>query len=278
MNKFIFESYSFDIKPENYNKYYLYRYFSKFDRLKSFLTDGIYLSRADKFSDHLECVDYDNLIEINKRKDFIRLNREHNPHISSLDLEKYKNKADSELDLLADKIQDQQQKYHITCWYITNDDVENELMWKSYGKDYLEDNKGFLVKINLKDFISHLPQISILNENLGKVIYGTVSYYNFNENKNIQKVKYTGFRKHSSFKDESEFRMIYKNNFLKIMDTVFLKTPKSFYWDITIIAHPEYELDEYECNKKQLEKDFEVSLELSKLYIWYKLKKNKILG
>lgn len=268
----IFASYQFNIKRENFDKYYLFRYFQNITRLRSFLEDGIYMTRSDKFTDHLECIDFKNLLKINRYKDYVKLLPEHNLYYSIEELSSHIRKSQDILDDLAIGIQKNQQKYHISCWYISQNEIENELMWKSYGKDYKNNSKGFLIKISLKDFLSNLEQISFLNDCYSKITYGSVAYYNF-EDKEIKKLKYTGFRKHLAFKDESEFRLIYKNHTQEIKEHMFLKLPNSFYADLTIIAHPEYDEIEYHELRKEFEDSSEKSIELSDLYIWYKLKK-----
>ncbi|MCW2258684.1 MULTISPECIES: DUF2971 domain-containing protein [Sphingobacterium] len=270
--KFGFNSYNFDIKQENYDKYYLFRYFPSLNRLESFLTKGIYMTRADKFSDQLECVDFNNLVEISKRKNVVSLLPEHNPHMDIGDLQNYINKTINELDEIAVNINNEQQKYHISCWYISQNQIENELMWKSYGTDHNNKQKGFLIRISLKDLMSNMIMLKKLNPELSSIVFGSVAYYDFNNEKNIQKIKYTGFRKHSAFKDESEFRLIYKNENLPIKDDIFLKLSKSFYNDISIIAHPDYDLNDYHKIRRKIETDFEQSVQISELYIWYKLK------
>lgn len=267
------ESYNFKIDKENYKKYYLFRYFPSYERLESFLKNGIYLTRADKFTDNLECVNYENLIQINKRKNFNRLLPEHNPHLTHRELSELIEKANLELQVLAEKIEIQQKKYHISCWYLSQHKNENELMWRSYGFNYNNGKSGFLVRINLKDFIENLNSIQHINNQISNLVYGSVSYYDFNNDNSIQKVKFTGFRKHVSFKDENEFRLIFNSKCDNSLENIFLKIPNSLYYDTTIIAHPNLDLNEYHKIRTKLESNYDISLELSEIYIWYKLKK-----
>lgn len=267
-----FTSYNFDIKSKNYGKYYLFRYFPSLERLESFLNKGIYLTRADKFSDNLECVNYEVLSQIEKWKHYESLRPEHNVHLTDEELTDLKKIAALKLDEIASKINRDQKKYHVSCWYISQHETENELMWRSYGVNHKKNSKGFLVKFSLKDFMDNLARVQLLNKQLENIVYGSVAYYDFNNPANIQKVKYTGFRKHFSFKDESEFRLIYKNNSNEIIDDLFLKLPKDFYHDISIIAHPDYELQEYQEIRDYIEEHYSESVQLSGLYIWYKLK------
>lgn len=273
------QSYNFRIDKNNYKSYYLFRYFPSFSMLEKFLKHGLYLTRADKFSDNLECVNYNDLLEIKKNKDYVRLLPEHNPHLSDKEFQYYINRSNRILEELAVKIAEHQKKYFISCWYISKQENENELMWRSYGANCQQNCKGFLVRVSLDDFIDELSKIESANPHISKLIYGNVSYYDFNKENNIQKVKYTGFRKHESFKDESEFRLICYDNESTFNDNNYLELSRWFYEGIRISAHPEFSLTEYHDFRVDLESKFDVSLELSELYIWYKLKetlKNRI--
>ncbi len=236
------------------------------------------MTRADKFSDHLECVTYDRLLEINDLKKFIDLPLQHNPHLSKDQLAHYINNANHELTELAEKINKEQSIYHVSCWYISQNENENELMWRSYGFDKEANTNGFLIRISLNDFISHLNTIESLNPELPQVVYGSVSYYDFNKKASIQRIKYNGFRKHISFKDESEFRLVYKNQNVQTVENIFLKLPRSFYDDLRITVHPDYNFNDFEKIRDKIEQEFDQTLNLSELHIWYKLKeklKNK---
>lgn len=266
------QSYNFRIDKKNLKNYYLFRYFPSFLRLESFLTHGLYLTRADKFSDNLECVNYDDLLEIKKNKDYVRLLPEHNLHLSSKELQQYINQSTAILEKLAVKIAEHQKKYFISCWYISKQENENELMWRSYGASYKQNCKGFLVRVRLDDFMDELSRIESSNPHLSKLVYGNVLYYDFNKENSVQKVKFTGFRKHESFKDESEFRLISYGKEPTSDDDNYIKLSKWFYSGVTISAHPEFTLNEYHDFRINLESKFDVSLALSELYIWYKLK------
>lgn len=267
-----FQSYQFAIDKSNYSQYFLFRYFPSYQRLESFLINGIYMTSADKFSDHLECVDYNSLLETIKQNAFAQMRAEHNPHMVKNEFNESITAANEKLEKLANKIYCRQKVYHISCWYITQNDCENELMWRSYGGNTNTDDHGFLIRINLKDFISHIPWMKSHNPH-NNIIYGNVSYHDFNKKTSIQKVKYTGFRKHKAFEDEKEFRMVYKNEAGRPIENLFLRVPISFYQDISIFAHPLYDLENVAKLRETLESKYKVSLEPSSLYIWYQLKK-----
>jgi len=261
-----FQPYNFTIKSD---EYYIYRYFKSFHRLEEFLEKGIYLSPATEFTDGLECVDKETIVQVNKWQNYQELWEENNPHVSPFELSKLKEEANNNLRKLAISIAEMQKKYFISCWYLPDKSHENELMWNSYSH---LDEYGFLIKIKLKDFLEHLEQSMFLNEDKGKLIYGIVQYFDFNKEENIKKIKYTAFRKHNSFSDERELRLVIKDYSSRLVPPMYLKLNKSFYQDISVFVSPRASYDDYvEIRKKVIDK-FEIDLHQSELSVWYNLK------
>lgn len=256
----------------NRDQYYLFRYFPSFDRLKSFLTDGIYLGRADKYSDNLECVTKNIMVEINRINGFQELESEHNPHLTPVELNNEKVKFRRKMKELADELILNQKKYFISSWYIEQSPIENELMWRSYGSN--KGDKGYLLRVNLKDFLGHLESSISQPENkhLPKLVVGQVKYFDFTNNENIKEVKYAGFRKHFSFKGESEFRLLIKTeNTSETSESMYIKLRNSFYDDTLIFCHPNTDHDEYIKLKNEI-RPLGIDLSVSKMNIWYKLR------
>ncbi|MGY3054234.1 putative Zn-dependent protease [Pedobacter sp. UYEF25] len=97
-----------------------------------------------------------------KGNDYRELYPEHNPHLSIEKLNGLKNEFQEKLRDIANTLKLNQKKYFISCWYISNTKLEDELMWRSYGKgsEEKEPTEGFMIKINLKDFIQNLQSLS----------------------------------------------------------------------------------------------------------------------
>lgn len=264
-NEFL-EPYNFTIKSEDY---YLYRYFKSFQRLEQFLEKGIYLSQANKFKDGLECVDKETILQVNKWQNYQELWEEHNQHVPPSEFSKLKEEANSNLQKLAISIAEMQKKYFISCWYLPDKSHENELMWNSYSSS---EEYGYLVKIKLNDFLEHMESSVSLNEGKGKLIYGIVQYYDYNKEANIKKIKYTAFRKHNSFSDERELRLVIKDSSSKLVHPVYLKLSKSFYHDISVFVSPRANYNDYVETRKRVINKFEIDLHQSELSIWYNIK------
>lgn len=268
----LLEPYNFTIKSEDY---YLYRYFKSFERLEQFLEKGIYLSPANEFTDGLECVDKATIVQVSKWQNYQEVWEEHNQHILPVELLRIKEDAKSNLQKLSISIAEIQKKYFISCWYLPDKNHENELMWNSYtsSREY-----GFLVKIKLKDFLEHLEQSVFLNEEKGKLIYGIVQYFDFNKEENIKKVKYTAFRKHNSFSDERELRLVIKDDSSRLTNPVYFKLNKNFHQDISVFVSPRASFEDYVGIRKKVINKFEIDLHQSELSVWYNLRhySNKI--
>lgn len=272
-------SYRFNIKENNLDKYFLFRYLSCKEHLESFLQNGIYMAQADSFSDQLELIDFESIQSLNNCKDVDRILKENNPDMDDNEFELIKKNANQTLKDLAFKLKVKQKYYHISCWHISDRENENELMWRSFGKRILmKDSKehvienGFLLKITLRNFLENLNESFGKNSEINGLIFGYVNYYNFNIISSIKKVKYLGFRKHISFKDEREFRLIHKNNSL---ENKFIKINNRFYEDCMIFAHPECELDYFNQLREEINKKYQKQIQLSELNIWYKLQQKK---
>ena len=235
-------------KKENLTGLCFYRYFPNIERLTSFLIDGVFMCRADKFSDNLECIKKDIIDELNS-----------NSYI---------------IEDLAQKVITEQKKYYISCWYFPDSNNENELMWKSYGNT--KDNEiGFLVKINSLEFINSLEDIYNLNRNsIVNLLYGTVRYFDFNDSKSIRKIRFTSFRKHICFKDEREFRLVFKDEGSIIKDKLFLKLPKKLMNEFEIFAQPSCSKIDFDKYSNELKAKFQINLKKSELDIWYNLREN----
>src|SRR5690606_23140134 len=100
---------------------------------------------------------------------YVRLLPEHNPHLSDKEFQDYINRSNRILEELAVKIAEHQKKYFISGWYISKQENENELMWRSYGANYQQNCRGFFVRVGLEDFINELNKIESANPRISKL-------------------------------------------------------------------------------------------------------------
>lgn len=257
----------------NRGQYYLFRYFSSIDKLKLFLDNGIYLGRADKYSDNLECVTKSIMEHINSINGFEELIPEHNTHLTKNQLNNLKVEFRNKMKGLANELRASQKRYFISSWYIEQGPIENELMWSSYGSK--KDTNGYLIRINLKHFLENLELLlsRTENEQFNKLVVGQVRYFDFTNNENFKEVKYAGFRKHLSFKGENEFRLLIKTEHLtEPKESMYIKLDKSFYEDVHFFCHPNTDHDEYLVLEKEVNA-LNINLNMSTMNIWYKLRK-----
>lgn len=260
------EPYYFTISS---NKHYIYRYFKSCDRLQQFLENGIFMSSACSFSDGLECIDKETIKKVKHLHNYQELRPENNPDYTSDELAKIKDNSYKKLKDLSLNIEEEQKKYFISCWYLPDSEHENELMWKSYGTS---EEFGYLVKIKLEYFLDHLISSSYLNEKLGTIIYGIVRYYDFNKSEKIQPLKYKAFRKHNSYSDERELRLVIKNESSFEREAFYIRMNKDFYNDIIIYLDPKASYEKYVEIRQQILLKHKKDLYQSELSVAYNLR------
>ena len=216
---------------------FVYRYLS-FEKLVSFLrSNSLYLSRLDKFEDHIEGVSPFYINEIILGLKAAVKPKNPNPNISKQVwdeiIENHK-KAVNHYRL--NLIKEQKERF-VSCWILG--DVESLGMWDLYARNGFAirfERKYFqkLIRENLTNQVDETAKIDLLVA--GKVIYQNFDKMMFNELKSG--MKYSVFRKHLSFKHENEYRIVdFKPNTTDDVGIKF-KLPKLENLDFDIIANP----------------------------------------
>ena len=134
-------------------------------------------------------------------------------------------------------VHQEQKKRFVSCWFLN--DVESFGMWDLYGQS------GFAIRFERKYFQDLIKKSIVLQtdptNNIDLLVAGKVIYQNFDEMLEKEEeslIKYSAFRKHLSFKHESEFRLIgFVNNFDNHTGLRF-KLPKMENLEFDIIASP----------------------------------------
>lgn len=214
---------------------YLYRYVT-IEKLIDFLsTNSIYLSRLDTFEDCFEGIQpYD----INQLK-FLYTEKpiDFNPEITEEMWTETINKSRKRYsDVQADLLSEQKKRF-VSCWILS--DVESFGMWDTYGKS------GFAIRFDQKYFQKLIREsIKIQTgptNKLDLLVAGEVQYQNFDDMLVREKeslIKYSVYRKHLSFKHESEYRLVGFSNFLEDYLGIRFLLPNIEKLNFEIIANP----------------------------------------
>lgn len=184
---------------------YLYRYVT-IEKLIDFLsTNSIYLSRLDTFEDNLENIEPSDIITLKSL--YLNKPENANPEIPELTWDEWINDDRLRLKKLQKYLFERQRNRFVSCWILS--DVESFGMWDTYGKS------GFAIRFERKYFqniIKNSRNIQLEPTNkIDLLAVGQVKYQNFDEmlfKEKESKIKYSVFRKHLSFKHESEYRVI----------------------------------------------------------------------
>lgn len=230
---------------------YVYRYLT-IEKLIDFLdTNSIYLARLDTFEDNLENIEpYD----INELK-FLTLSKPENanPEISEQLWGDIIKKSIRKLKKIQDYLIKKQKKRFVSCWILS--DVESFGMWDTYGKS------GFVIRFDRNYFQKTIKEsITLQTEPTNKIdllVVGKVIYQDFE--KMLQKEKesllrFSAFRKHLSFKHESEYRIIGFTNDTENQTGLRFKLPEIENLDFEIFANPRLSSFQFHQYKKIIEK------------------------
>lgn len=230
---------------------YVYRYLT-IEKLIDFLdTNSIYLARLDTFEDNLENIEpYD----INELK-FLTLSKPENanPKIPEHSWEQIINDSKKKLKKIQNYLIEKQKKRFVSCWILS--DVESFGMWDTYGKS------GFVIRFERKYFQKMIKEsITLQTEPTNKIdllVAGKVIYQDF-EKMLLQEeqslLRFSVFRKHLSFKHESEYRIVGFTNETKNQTGLRFKLPEIDDLDFQIFANPRLSSFQFHQYNKIIEK------------------------
>lgn len=214
---------------------YLYRYVT-IEKLVDFLnSNSIYLSRLDTFEDCFEGIQpFDlNLLNSLYTEKPHDVSNEISEEMWNVMIEEGR-KSFNELQF---KIICNQKKKIVSCWILS--DVESFGMWDTYGKS------GFAIRFEHKDFQRLIRESINIQEYptnlIDLLVAGEVQYQNFDNlliNEQESLMKYSEFRKHLSFKHESEYRIVGFSNKLTDKNGVRFKLSNFGKLNFEIIANP----------------------------------------
>ena len=219
---------------------YLFKFLSE-DQLKRFLSSGnVWLSRADKFGDKMECVKFEDF-QLEK------------PNV--------------------DQIEGRKRKHLISCWH----EAFNETIafWDTYS-DKAENRRVVALRFEMSYLVDLMTSKSTdLPSDIEELIHGKVRYLNM-ASRNLTKLRENGiefpsFRKEFSFSYEREYRFVchLKNEFLKEGFGINIGEPLKL--DFNILVNPVLKMDDYNCLKTKLnEGKFGNKLSDSELAKWLK--------
>lgn len=219
----------------NITEKYLYRYVT-IEKLVDFLsTNSIYLSRLDTFEDNLENIEPYDIVTLKS----LYLNKPDNanPEIDEPTWNDWINSDRLRLKQLQEYLFEKQSKRFVSCWILS--DVESFGMWDIYGKS------GFAIRFERKyfqDLVKNSREIQSEQTNkIDLLAAGKVKYQNFDDMFFKEKeslMKYSVFRKHLSFKHESEYRIIGFTNEIENEIGLRYKLPNIEDLDFEIFANP----------------------------------------
>lgn len=230
---------------------YVYRYLT-IEKLIDFLdTNSIYLARLDTFEDNLENIEpYD----INELK-FLTLSKpeDANPEISESLWEQMIEKSKRRLKEIQDYLVEKQKKRYVSCWILS--DVESFGMWDTYGKS------GFVIRFDRNYFQKMIREsIDLQTKPTNKIdllVVGKVFYQDFEKMLLQEKeslLRFSAFRKHLSFKHESEYRIVEFTNEIENQTGLKFKLPEIESLDFEIFANPRLTSFQFLQYKKIIEK------------------------
>ncbi|WP_026724930.1 DUF2971 domain-containing protein [Flavobacterium sasangense] len=230
---------------------YVYRYLT-IEKLIDFLdTNSIYLARLDTFEDNLENIEpYD----INQLK-FLTLSKpdDANPEMPESFWDEIIEKSKIRLQEVQNYLIEKQKKRFVSCWILS--DVESFGMWDTYGKS------GFVVRFNREYFQKIIREsIHLQTEPTNKIdllVVGKVFYQDFEKMLLKEKeslLRFSAFRKHLSFKHESEYRIVGFTNENENETGLRFKLPEIESLDFEIFANPRLSSFQFQQYKKIIEK------------------------
>lgn len=255
----------------NITEKYVYRYVT-IEKLIDFLfTNSIYLARLDTFEDNFENMEpYD----INQLK-FLYLKKpeDANPEIPDYTWDEMVDSSKARFKQIQAYVHKEQKKRFVSCWILN--DVESFGMWDLYGQS------GFAIRFERKYFQDlikkSIPLQSEPTNKIDLIVAGKVVYQNFDELLVKEKeslIKYSAFRKHLSFKHESEFRIIGFTNNLEENTGLRFKLPELETLEFQIIANPRLSSFQFLQFKNIIEKYApKHKLIESKLKLWLEFRK-----
>ncbi|MDT0651421.1 DUF2971 domain-containing protein [Autumnicola edwardsiae] len=226
---------------------YVYRYVT-IEKLVDFLeSSSIYLTRLDKFEDNLENIEPYDINELKVRSKTLKIPDDANPDISDDRWEQIIQENNTALKALQKSLHLKQKHRFVNCWILN--DVESFAMWDIYGKS------GFAIRFERKYFQKLIKESINIQEkptsNFDIIVAGAVKYQNYDDMLFKEKeslLKFSAFRKHLSFKHETEYRIV---GFIKeILDIPGLKfkLPEIQNLKFDIIANPRlnsFQLQQY---------------------------------
>ena len=230
---------------------YVYRYLT-IEKLIDFLdTNTIFLARLDTFEDNLENIEpYD----VNQLK-FLYLSKpvDANPEISDSIWDEVIEKSKKKFKEIKNYLIEKQKKRFVSCWILN--DVESFGMWDTYGKS------GFVIRFEREYFqkiIRESKDLQIEPTNkIDLLVVGKVFYQNFEkmlENEKESLMRFSAFRKHLSFKHESEYRIV---GFTKECENdigLRFKLPNIETLNFEIFANPRLSSFQFQQYKKIIDK------------------------
>ena len=236
---------------QNITEKYVYRYLTIEKLIDFLITNSIFLARLDTFEDNLENIEpYD----INELK-FLTLSKPENanPQISEDMWNEMIETSKKRLKDIKDYLLDKQRKRFVSCWILN--DVESFGMWDIYGKS------GFVIRFERKYFQKIIREsIKLQIEPTNKIdliVAGKVVYQNFEkmlENEANSLMRFSAFRKHLSFKHESEYRIVGFTNETEKEIGLRYKLPNIETLNFEIFANPRLSSFQFNQYKNIIEK------------------------
>jgi len=238
---------------------YLYRYIPE-NRLESFLTEGLFLSRVDKFEDPFELSNIFELKRIYSQTPTVTNERNiaNDPDIQQI----AEVSAFEVWNREYPKILHRQKKTCISCWFLGKS--ESFAQWKLYA------DKGFLLKISVSNFRKIFEHSDVqatfktgmeISDAMGlRGLFGKVSYYTLNDVFLKDKLTNSGnypdeylFTKNMAFAHEQELRLVAQFNQDVGEDGIFVKMNTEQYKCFWVIPHPGYSTNEIMCAHKTIQ-------------------------
>lgn len=230
---------------------YVYRYLT-IEKLIDFLdTNSIFLARLDTFEDNLENIEPFDITQLKLL--YLSKPENANPEISDSIWDEMIKKGKNRIKEIQDCLIEKQKNRFVSCWILS--DVESFGMWDTYGKS------GFAIRFDRKYFQKIIQNsINLQIEPTSKIdllVVGKVFYQNFDKMHLIEKeslMRYSAFRKHLSFKHESEFRIVGFTNESEDEIGMRFKLPSIETLEFEIFANPRLSSFQFQQYKKIISK------------------------
>lgn len=252
---------------------YVYRYLTIEKLVDFLLSNSIYLARLDTFEDNFENMEP---YFINELRHFIYVKKieNANPEIPESTWDEVINNGKSRFREIQEYVIQQQKKRFVSCWILN--DVESFGMWDLYGRS------GFAIRFEREYFQNLIKESITLQEDSNEIdllVGGKVIYQNFDNmltNEEESLIKFSAFRKHLSFKHESEYRIIgFTNNSSNQLGLRY-KLPNINTLKFDIIANPRLTSFQFLQYQNIIEKYLpENKLKESGLKLWLEFRKTQ---